>query len=178
NLGLVARGYALFRELHGDGRVPFYLTTIAAGNRTALTVLTSGRAGLPAYHPAGTYHTVAVALPRRKRPGAERGVHVPPGRAEALPAVLDFLATAGPRRQFFPRLLAEDFLSPEGAMRGLTLDGLLLAERGGRLVGTLAGWDQHDHRQSVVHGYHDWIRWLRPLDNVLAVAWRWAGVAA
>src|SRR5262245_5965962 len=97
NLGLVARGYALFRKLHGDGRVPFYLTTIAAGNRTALKVLTSGRAGLPAYHPAGTYHTVAVALPRRKRPLAERGVHVRPARAEDLPAVLDFLATVGPR---------------------------------------------------------------------------------
>jgi hypothetical protein len=178
NLGLVARGYALFRQLHGDGRVPFYLTTIAAGNRTALEVLTSGRAGLPAYHRAGTYHTVAVALPRRRRPVADRGVYVRPARAEDLPAVLDFLATAGPRRQFFPHLLAEDFLSPEGAMRGLTLDGLLLAERGGRLVGTLAGWDQHDYRQSVVHGYQGWVRWLRPLYNVWARAWGRPGLPA
>ena len=28
-----------------DGRAPFYLTTIAEGNETALDVLTSGRAG-------------------------------------------------------------------------------------------------------------------------------------
>src|SRR4051812_48326086 len=28
NLGLVARGYARLRELHGDARVPFYLTTV------------------------------------------------------------------------------------------------------------------------------------------------------
>ncbi len=170
NLGLVARGYAFFRGLHGDGRVPIYLTTIAAGNRTALKVLTSGRAGLPAYHPAGTYHTVAIALPRRRRPSPNGGVLVRPARAEDLPAVLDFLATAGPRRQFFPRLTADDFLLAEGALRGLTLDGLLLAERGGRLVGTLAGWDQHDYRQSVVHAYQGWVRWLRPLYNV----WAWS----
>jgi hypothetical protein len=170
NRGLVARGFAAVRALHGDGRVPFYLTTVAAGNDTALRVLTSGRARLPAYHPAGSYHTVALALPRRQRPAARAGgVGVRPARPEDLPAVLDFLAAEGPRRQFFPRLRADDFLSPEGAMRGLRLDRLLLAERGGRLIGTLAGWDQHDYRQSVVHTYRGWLRWARPVYN----AWSW-----
>jgi hypothetical protein len=65
NRGLVARGYAFFRRLHADGRTPFYLTTIAEGNETALQILTSGRAGLPMYHAAGRYHTIAIALPRR-----------------------------------------------------------------------------------------------------------------
>jgi hypothetical protein len=169
NLGLVARGYAFCRELHGDGRVPYYLTTIAAGNRTALHVLTSSRAGLPAYHAAGAYHTVAIALPRRRRATRTGKVNVRPAREEDLPAVLAFLAAAGRRRQFFPRLEAHDFLAPEGMMRGLSLDKLLLAERGGRLVGTLAGWDQHTYRQSVVHAYHGALRWARPLYN----AWAW-----
>src|SRR5262249_16635498 len=57
--GLVARGYAFFRRLHEDGRTPYYLTTIAEGNELALRILTSGRSGLPAYHPAGRYHTIA-----------------------------------------------------------------------------------------------------------------------
>jgi hypothetical protein len=168
NLGLVARGYAFFRELHGDRRVPYYLTTIAAENRTALDVLTSGRAGLPVYHPAGAYHTVAVPLSRR-RPAATAGnLIVRPSKMEDLPALLDFLASAGLRRQFFPRLEANDFLSPEGMMRGLSFDKILLAERGGRLVGTLAGWDQHSYRQSVVHAYHGWLPWVQPLYNVWA----------
>src|SRR5579864_209997 len=64
NLGLLARGYAYFRKLHGDGRTPIYLTTIAEGNDRALELLTSGRAGLPAYHPAGRYHTLAI--PRQR----------------------------------------------------------------------------------------------------------------
>jgi hypothetical protein len=169
NLGLVARGYATFRELHGDGRVPFYLTTIAAGNRPALNVLTSGRAGLPRYHPAGAYHTVAVALPRRQTATPARKVSVRPAKAEDLPTVLDFLATVGPQRQFFPRLAASDFLSPEGTMRGLSFEQMLLAERRGRLVGTLAGWDQHSYRQTVVHAYNGWLRWVRPLYK----AWDW-----
>jgi hypothetical protein len=169
NRGLLARGYAFSRTLHEDGRVPYYLTTIAAGNHTALKVLTSGRAGLPAYHPAGAYHTVAIPLPRRARAAAGGEVSVRPARAEDLPAVLEFLETEGPRRQFFPRLAADDFLSPEGMMRGLSPDSILLAERGGRLVGTLAGWDQHDYRQSVVHAYHGPLRRLRPVYN----AWAW-----
>jgi hypothetical protein len=169
NLGLVARGYAAFRKLHGDGRVPFYLTTIAAGNRPAFDILTSGRAGLPKYYPAGAYYTVALAVPRRRAGTNRGGVRVRPAQLEDLDAVLDFLGAVGPRRQFFPRLEANDFLSPDGTMRGLSLGELLLAERGGRLVGTLAGWDQSGYRQSVVHAYGGWMRWARPLYN----AWGW-----
>jgi hypothetical protein len=169
NLGLVARGYAFCQELHGDGRVPFYLTTIAEGNHTALNVLTSGRAELPVYHSAGAYHTVAIAIPRRRRATRAGKVDVRPAQEKDLPEVLAFFAEVGPRRQFFPRLEANDFLSPEGMMRGLSVYQLLLAERGGRLVGTLAGWNQQSYRQSVVHSYHSWLRWVRPLYN----AWAW-----
>src|SRR5262249_41757376 len=35
-LGLLARGYAFFRELHRDGKAPVYLTTIAEDNEVAL----------------------------------------------------------------------------------------------------------------------------------------------
>jgi hypothetical protein len=168
NIGLVARGYAALRRLRADGQTPSYLTTIAEGNDTALSILTSGRAGLPAYHEAGAYHTVAIAIPRKPQP-PRWGRGVRPARPEDLDSVLEFLAASGPRRQFFPRLQAVDFLSPHGAMRGLTMDDLLLAERGGRLVGTLAGWDQHGYRQSVVHAYHGWLRGVRPLYN--ATAW-------
>src|SRR2546423_853754 len=36
NRGIVARGYAVVRREHADGRAPLYLTTIAEGNRVAL----------------------------------------------------------------------------------------------------------------------------------------------
>jgi hypothetical protein len=166
NLGLVARGYAFLRELHADGRTPLYLTTIAEGNHTALNVLTSGRAGLPRYHPAGAYHTVAIAVPRRGGRFRARNVSVRPATIEDLDTVLEFLTAVGSGWQFFPCLKLSDFLSPQGTMSGLSPQNLFLAERGGRIVGTLAGWDQHAYRQSVVHSYSGCLRWARPFYNV------------
>ncbi len=180
NLGLVARGYAYFRKLHADGRAPIYLTTIAEGNERALTLLTSGRAGLPAYHPAGHYHTLAIPRQRRSWPTqlasarlkptqAASATNVRPAVLHDLPAILAFLHDHGPQRQFFPRYEAADFFTPHGALKGLRPDDLLLAWRGGRLVGTLGVWDQSAFRQAVVHGYSGVLRWARPLVN----GWAW-----
>ena len=55
----------------------FNRTTIAEGNEMALRILTSGRAGLPMYHPAGRYHTIAIALPRTVASGSCAGVTIP-----------------------------------------------------------------------------------------------------
>jgi hypothetical protein len=171
NRGLVARGYAYFRGLHADGRAPLYLTTIAEGNHRALALLTSGRARLPAYHPAGDYHTLAlpIARGRRGRP-LPPGLEVRPATPADLPGLLAFLEAEGPRRQFFPCYAAEDFFSEHGAFKGLRPEDLLLAHRGGRLVGTLGGWDQHGFRQTVVEGYSLALRWTRWLYN------GWAGL--
>ena len=165
NRGLLARGYAFFRQAHTDGRCRFYLTTVATGNKPAQEVLTSGRAGLPSYLPAGDYCT--LALPRLRRI-ASTGLEVRPAADADLPRVLAFLAENGPRRQFFPCYAAEDFQEPGGSLRGLGASNILLAERSGRVVGTLAGWDQHGFRQSVIEGYGGWLRWARPWYNLLS----------
>jgi hypothetical protein len=78
---------------------------------------------------------------------------------------VEFLNTVGPRRQFFPRYEPEDFFRTEGALRDLRPEDLLLAFRGGRLEGTLAAWDQHAFRQTIVLGYEAPLRWLRPVYN-------------
>lgn len=177
NRGLVARGYAFFRQLHQDGLTPFYYTTIAAGNETALAVLTAGRAGLPRYHSAGEFHTVAIALPWRSKADVPSGVTIRPAQEADLPAVVEFLNTVGPRRQFFPRYTVADF-APGGALQGLAPGDVLLAERAGKIVGTLAGWDQHAYRQRVVRGYGGWLGRLRPLYNAWAVLRGRAGLPA
>jgi hypothetical protein len=79
--------------------------------------------------------------------------------------LLQFLQSEGPRRQFFPHDQEEDFFRPGGAFEDLKPEDLLLAIRGERLVGTLAGWDQQRFRQTVIEGYHGPLRWLRPLYN-------------
>jgi hypothetical protein len=163
NLGLIARGYDFFRRLHEDGRVTFYLTTIAEGNNAAMNLLTSGRVRLPAYHFAGRYHTIALALTRRKlRHDNPAGVTLRPACADDLPAILEFLATEGPQRQFFPHYELDHFLCAEGALRGLQMGGVIVARRGDRLLGLLAEWDQQTYRQSMVDGYSGWVGRLRP----------------
>ncbi len=174
NQGLVARGYAFLRELHEDGRAPFYLTTIADGNRPALATLTSRRAGLPAYHPLGTYHTLVMAPRGRAKsmqPAATAaGVAIRTATDDDLPRVESLLAKAGATRQYFPCLCAEDFGAARATLRGLSPADLVLAERRGQLVGLVGGWDQHAFKQAVVERYASHLRWSRPLLNA------WAGM--
>lgn len=165
--GLVARGYAYFRRLHADGRAVLYVTTIAEGNVKALAVLTSGKAGLPGYHAAGTYRTLAVPL--RRGPVGRSPFELRPAVADDVPAILAFLKGQGPNRQFFPAYGERDLFAEGGALMGLRPDDLLLAFERGRLVGTLGGWDLHPWKQTVVDGYPGAMGRLRPL----AAMWAW-----
>src|SRR5262245_12807104 len=119
NRGLAARGYTYFKKLHEDGRARLYLTTIAEDNLAARALLTSRRAGLPPYHPAGRFLTAAIPLTRRAAPRPPAGVEVRPAESEDLPEVLSFLREAGPARQFFPCYEAGDFFTPGGCFRDL-----------------------------------------------------------
>jgi hypothetical protein len=163
---LVARGYAFLRKLHEDRRTSLYLTTIAQDNQTAMKVLATGRAGLPVYHPAGRYVTTVLPLAcRRNRRTSETDIAIRPAREGDVSAILSFLGTHGPRRQFFPCYEPQDFFTESGLLRGLRPEDLLLALRGNHLVGTLAAWDQRAFRQMVVSGYGKPLCWLRPLYN-------------
>ena len=111
---LLARGYRYLKQLHRDGAAPCYLTTIADGNDVALDVLTSNRAGLPRYRPAGRYRTFAIATrpkvafpgrPRARRPQAVPNAADPVGFEE----VVSFLASHGKGRQFYPVISRADF---------------------------------------------------------------------
>jgi hypothetical protein len=170
SLGLLARGYRFFRELHRDGRAEVYLTTIAEDNARALATLTTARAGLPEYADAGRYHTVVIPIPRRRRGLARRdaSLEVREAAASDRDALVEFLREVGPARQFFPCLERADFFESAGAFRGLAPHDVLLAFRNRRLVGTLGGWDQRGFRQSVVEGYDRLLGWLRPLYNARA----------
>lgn len=169
SLGLVARGYGYFRQQHADGRAPLYLTTIAEGNERAIAILTSGRAGLPAYHPAGRYITAALpAVAATNGYGRSSGLEVRPLEREELPELLEFLNREGPRRQFFPCYADGDFFAAGASFRQLATSDVLTAWRGGRMVGSLAVWDQSAFRQSVVERYSPGLRFARPAYNAWA----------
>jgi hypothetical protein len=166
NGALLARGYRFFRDLHADARAALYLTTIAEGNRTAHDLLTSGRGGLPAYHAAGRYHT--LALPAREagyRATIPEGLSIRPATADDLAAIVAFLSVHGPTRQFFPVYRVDDFQSDGGLLRDLAPGDVLLCHRGSNLAGLLAGWNQQAFRQNRICSYNGALRWTRSVYN-------------
>ena len=151
NRGLVARGFAFFRKLHADARTSLYLTTIADGS-PALPLLTSGRAGLPRYHDAGRYFTIAITVPR-SQPLKESRFRISEATEEDRDQILDFIRAEGPRRQFFPAYEPGDLQSQCGLLRELPLNNIYVARIESKLIGLLASWDQRAFKQTVIHGY-------------------------
>lgn len=149
----LARGYRFLHELHGDSRVPAYLSTIVDANDEAKAILTSQRAGLPAYLDQGRFWTYAIALSQRRAPRAEpvTGVSIRTGDDIGAHAIAAFLNRVGPARQFFPVVNAGDFGTPY--LRGLAAADFMVALSGDRMIGAVAKWDQSAFKQVHVCGY-------------------------
>ncbi len=175
--GLVTRGARLLRERTPPGTLSFGV--IARENPRAARALVGPRlpAGLRVAR-VGGLTTCAVVL----RPGRAPGGRTPPGQAgrggiEVRPADAATLADAlafweahGPRRQFFPVTTAAGFA--DGAtLRGLRPEHVQVAWRGGRVVGTMALWEQSAYKQDVVDAYGPTLRRLRPAFDLAARLW-------
>jgi hypothetical protein len=161
---LVARGYRLLRALHADGRTDLYSTVIGAGNALALGTIASGRAGLPAYRDLGTFLSPAVNLTRSRRT-LDAGVEIVRGAPSLLDDIVACLNEHGRAKQFAPVYRREDF-GPAGCFRDFRVEDFYAAREGGRVVGTLARWDQSAFKQTRVVGYGGSLRLLRPLCNL------------
>lgn len=161
----LARGYRFLRQLHdADRRVPAYLTTIIEDNAPAMTLLASGRAGLPAYLDQGRFVSSAIPLGRRRPTDTPANIGIHTGAEIPFSEVLDFLRAEGPRRQYFPALRREDFGTP--LLHGLRPADFRVAVRGAAIVGVAAAWDQSAFRQTFVAGYAPVLRLSRPALNL------------
>ncbi len=167
---VLARGYRLLRELHGDGRTDLYYTVIAAENAAALRALTGARAGLPAYHDLGAFRSPAIWLGPRKPPLGAR-VELVPGTGALLDGIVECLNEHGRAKQFAPVYARGDFDGER--FPGFRVEDFVVALRGGRVVGTLGRWDQRAFKQTRVVGYRGALRLLRPLANLGAPVLGW-----
>ncbi len=158
------RTYRYLRELHNeDGRTPAYLTTIMEDNEHAKRVLTSGRAGLPAYRDYGQYRCCAISISRRRRCREHDAVQT--GTPESLPEIEDFLQIHGRQRQFFPVFRAAMLDTPY--LRDLTAGDFLILREAGKITAVMALWNQSAFKQRRVEGYAPLAGMLRPLSNIM-----------
>lgn len=163
--GLVTRGARALRDRVPEGQLAFGV--IARDNPRAAGALAGRRlpAGLRLARVAGL--TTCALLLRRRRPPRVAGLDLLRAAPRDLPDVVAFLRQEGARRQFFPAYTLDDFTGGT-ALRDLAPEDVWLARRGGRLVGTLAVWDQAGFKQDVVAGYGPALRRLRPAYDALA----------
>jgi hypothetical protein len=164
----VARGFQKFRELHADGRAPYYLMSIIADDAPARRLLTAGLPGMPQAREYARMFTYVVA-PRHIKPTfpLPNGIGLERGTSAHISEMIACLERYGRRRQFCPAWTSEN-LFDISQTPNLHPEDFLLAVRDSHVVGCLALWDQTPFKQTVVRGYQgNMARW-RSAINILA----------
>jgi hypothetical protein len=172
NIGL-ARGYRYLKQLHGDGAVPYYFTTILDDNAEAVKLLTSGRAGLPVYQPVARLVTYLIPLARRRpgQPTTDGAVsHVGRGERDVLAQAVTRLNEWNSRFQFATVYTPQDLAGETDLLPGFSWENLYVYRDGESVVGTLGVWDQVSFKQTVVTAYSRQMQAMRPVYNLYAAA--------
>lgn len=164
---LLAEGFRYFKALHQDKKVSMYLTTIIEENIPAKRVLTSKKAGLPAYNNFGLFHTNAIKLSRKKKK-IGNSLKIEKGSLDRIEDIVDCLNRNAHRKQFYPLYACEDFISEDRKFRDLSAEDFYVVFRNSKIAGVMAKWDQRSFKQTVVNGYTQQIKILRPIYNFFA----------
>lgn len=165
---LVAFGMRFFRELHLDGRVSGYMTTIIENNRVARGLLVdSPRPHHAVYREVGQLNTLAIVL-KKPRPLISAPYDIGRITDGDLSDVTSFLRTHGKHKNFFPVYEKDDFRNGT-TMPDLCVDAdIFVARRDDEIVGVIGLWDQSRFKQTVVQAYSGKTRLNRRLYNATA----------
>ncbi|MCL1920406.1 MAG: hypothetical protein FWG50_04895 [Kiritimatiellaeota bacterium] len=153
------KGYEWMREREQREPLPLYITTIVSANHATRTLLTSRRAGLPAYSEAGeitTFGVTARAIRRRFR--VADGYAVSAGDTVGEERLRSFYDEVSPRRTLFPIL-------PDPLPPGLAWSDFVILEKDGEIAAAAALWNQQPLRQIHVASYHPLLAMARPVIN-------------
>ncbi len=164
----LARGYRYLRELHADGAVPYYFTTILDDNTEAKNLLTSARGGLPVYKPLAQLITYLIPL-RRNRFHKSVSNAVNRVNEHQLAQAVAFLQQWNSQYQFAPVYTLADILGQSKLLPAFCRENFYVYQEKGNICGTLGVWDQQSFKQTVVTTYSRKMQWLRPFYNLYAV---------
>lgn len=166
---IIRRGYDMFRNIHERGGPLIYLSSIIAGNRTALRFLERGLTGMPTYRFLGELVTLIIRrshlwkfkhpAPRARRVLRNRDLRALHGSHGSSADILELLNRNNREYQFAPvwsagEICAEDFWT--------------VHENFDTPVACARVWDQRAMKQSVVRGYSGALKWAKPFFNVAA----------
>jgi hypothetical protein len=154
------------KQLYLQGECAGYLCSVFESNKTAIRVLTSGKAGMPAFKKVGrliTFVFKPVSLKSNKNPS----LITRQAQNNDLEKLLAFLNTEGPKKQYFPHYTISDFNNSTGILKDLNISDVTIAFEKDEIVGCLALWNQTGFRRWKVEGYSAIITILRPVYNIL-----------
>jgi hypothetical protein len=163
--GILSLGMGFLRQLHSDGQVNGYVTTIIEENVLARRVLVgTARRHFPTYREVDRLETLAIVL-RGPKAAPRSSLNIRCGAEGDLEAIVGFLNRHGAAKQFFPVYNEEDFRGSLTTL-GFKVKDFFVARRHGDVVGVIGLWDQSDYKQTIVRSYSGLLRWVRTLYNV------------
>lgn len=166
---LVAFGMRFFRELHLDGRVSGYMTTIIEENSVARGLLVDRpRPHYATYREVGQLNTLAIVL-KRPRPLTDTPYEIGAIADADLNDVTSFLNTHGRYKNFFPVYETDDFRNGKTMPDLCVGKDVFVARRDSEIVGVIGLWDQSRYKQTVVQAYSGKMRLSRPVYNTMAL---------
>jgi hypothetical protein len=161
---VLSRGYKFLRELDADGAADLYHTAIFAENADAHSALSKERAGVPQYHPLGTFITAGIH-PSRAGGTPTSSLRITRGTSADLPRIMEFLNAHNASRQFAPVHRLEDF-AVGGRWRDFQIEDFFLVQDGSRLLGAASVWTQSGFKQTRILGYSGKWRMLYHLSRL------------
>ena len=165
----LAGGFKRYRELHQDGRAPFYLMSVIEDNLPARRLLTSGLPDYPHTQEYTRMFTYAIyPMRRRHNLPLPRSLRLIRGSDKYVEGIVDCLNRNGECKQFAPCWTCDSLFASN-----LTPSDFFLALDDECVVGCLACWDQSSFKQTVIRGYSGPLARWRKLLNVFSSFGGW-----
>ena len=167
------RALAFFHQLHQDGQVPFYLSSIIEDNLPARRLFSAGLPGLPCFKEYAHLYTLAIYCRRKRRDlPMPDGIQLTRGSSDHINEIIACIQRNDARYQFAPHWNSSSLFSADHTP-DLVPENFFLAQAGKRVVGCVALWDQSRFKQTVVRGYSRPLARWRGLVNVGARVLGW-----
>ena len=164
----ITQAWQFLKELHQDGKSPFYYTSIIEDNLPARRLLTRGLPGLPKYIEYSRMHTLAIYSRRKKRKiNLPDGLKISRGSKHTQTVIIECLQRNLSRYQFAPHW-DETLMFIPNHTPNLSPEDFFIVIDGETVVGCAAIWDQGAFKQTMVRGYSKRVKNFRGLINLIS----------